>query len=417
MEKNWDAIWINACIATCEHGYGLLKHAAIAVHDQHIAWVGRMDELSDAPEVLAECVHNVEGRCITPGFIDCHTHIVYAGDRANEFEMRLQGVSYEEIARRGGGIQSTVAATRAASEEMLLEQSIKRVRALMASGVTTIEIKSGYGLDWATELKLLRVAKKIEDSLPINVYRTFLGAHTIPLEYRENPDRYVDLICEEMIPKVAEDHLAQAVDVFCEKIAFNLQQTERIFQAAKQYGLAIKCHAEQLSDSGAANMAAKYQALSVDHLEYVSKAGVEAIGEAGTVAVLLPGAFYFLRETKLPPLDLLRQYQVPIAIASDSNPGTSPVLSLLLIMNMACTLFRLTPEEALIGVTRQAAKAVGLQASHGTLAAGKRADFAVWNVRHPMVLAYDMGAPHSLHQLIRAGAPVTDEVLPLSFSL
>ena len=387
MQKQWDAIWTHAVIATCEQGYGLLQSAVIAVKDGKIAWIGPMQSLPGAPTTLAETVHNVEGRVVTPGFIDCHTHLVYAGNRSHEFEMRLQGATYEEIARQGGGIQSTVIATRAASEDDLLQQSSKRARNLLASGVTTVEIKSGYGLDIETELKMLRVAKRIATILPLTVKCTFLGAHAVPVEYKNNADRYIDHVCHDMIPRVAQEKLAEAVDVFCEKIAFNLEQTERVFSAAKQYGLAIKCHAEQLSDMGASTLSANYQALSVDHLEHVSKDSVAAIAKSGTVAVLLPGAFYFLRETKLPPIDLLRRKQIPIAIATDSNPGTSPVTSLLLMLNMACTLFRLTPEEALLGVTQHAAKALGMANSHGSLTVGKVADIAIWDVSHPAELA------------------------------
>src|SRR3990167_3583468 len=358
---------------------------------------------SKTPDNLANHVDDMQGRCVTPGLIDCHSHIVYAGNRSNEFEMRLQGISYEEIAKQGGGIQSTVAATRNASEQELLIQSLPRAQALMASGATTIEIKSGYGLNWETEEKMLRVAKCIEEILPVTIYKTFLGAHTIPIEYRDKPNAYVDLICNEMVPLIAKEKLANAIDVFCEKIAFNLQQTERVFKAAQQHGLAIKCHSEQLSDSGSAILAAKYHALSVDHLEHVSDQGVEAIAKSKTVAVLLPGAFYFLRENKLPPIALLRQHGVPIALASDCNPGTSPILSLLLILNMACTLFRLTPQEALQGVTKYAAQALGLQTTHGTLSVGKTADFAIWNINHPAELAYYLGGS-PLYSLVKKGS-------------
>ncbi len=401
-KHQWDAIWINGLIATCEQGYGLIEKACIAVKNGKIAWLGSMHELPDSPDHLASEVFDIQGYCLTPGLIDCHTHLVYAGNRAHEFELRLNGATYEEIAHQGGGIQSTVKATRLASEKDLLQQSLIRALALMRSGATTLEIKSGYGLDWPTELKILRVAKQIEKKLSVTVSKTFLGAHTIPAEYRNNPDDYVDVICNEMIPIVATEKLAEAVDVFCEKIAFNLVQTERIFNAAKQHGLAIKCHAEQLSDSGSAALAATYHAWSVDHLEHVSRSGVKAIAQSGTVAVILPGAFYFLRETQLPPVNLLRQHHVPIAIASDCNPGTSPIMSLLCILNMACTLFRLTPEEALAGVTRHAAKALGLGKTHGTLTVGKAADFAVWDVAHPVELVYYMGG-NPLKQLIKRG--------------
>lgn len=401
-QTQWDTLWFNTLLATCEGGYGLIEQGAIAVKDGKIAWLGKERDLPGKPEGLASTVYDVQGACITPGLVDCHTHLVYAGNRANEFEQRLRGVTYEEIAKKGGGIQSTVSATRAASEDDLFDQSLERASALLASGVTTVEIKTGYGLDWPTELKMLRVAKRIQSSLPMTVKTTFLGAHTIPSEFRGKTDAYLDLVCDEMIPNVAKEKLADAVDVFCEKIAFNLEQTERVFAIAKKYGLAVKCHAEQLSDSGSAALAAKYQALSVDHLEHVSHDGVKAIAQSGTVAVLLPGAFYFIHETKSPPIHLLRQHGVPMAIATDCNPGTSPIQSLLLIMNMACTLFRLTPEEALLGVTANAAKALGLEQKHGTLTVGKTADFAVWNIKHPAELAYYMGW-NPLQQLVRSG--------------
>jgi len=407
MKHQWDSIWINGLIATCEQGYGLKEKAGIAVKNGKIAWLGAIQDLPDSPDRVATHVYDIQGRCLTPGFIDCHTHLIYAGNRAHEFELRLNGVTYEEIARQGGGIKSTVEATRNASEKELLQASLARAMALTRSGVTTLEIKSGYGLDWPTELKMLKVAKQIESILSLTISKTFLGAHTVPLEYRDNADAYIDLVCNEMIPIVAKEKLAEAVDVFCEKIAFNLEQTERVFKAAKQYGLAIKCHAEQLSDSGSAALAAKYHAWSSDHLEHVSSQGVEALAQSGSVAVLLPGAFYFLRETHLPPIDLLRQHQVPIAIASDCNPGTSPILSLLLILNMACTLFRLTPEEALAGVTRHAAKALGLEKTHGTLTVGKMGDFAIWDVSHPVELTYYLGG-NPLRQLVKKGKPIIE---------
>lgn len=388
--KRWDAIWINSTLATMEDRapYGLINNAAIAIKNGKVDWIGAT---GDASLDLADQVHDVEGRCITPGLIDCHTHLVFAGNRAKEFEMRLQGVSYEEIARSGGGIRSTVAATRAATEEELFQQSVKRAEAMIAGGVTTIEIKSGYGLDLETELKMLRVAKRIGETLPIRVFATFLGAHTVPAEFQNRADDYINYVCEEMLPAVAKENLAQAVDVFCEKIAFNLQQTEKVFAAAKKYGLAVKCHAEQLSDMGGAELAANYSALSVDHLEFLTEKSVSKLAKSGTIAVLLPGAFYYLREKQLPPVELLRAHNVPIAIATDCNPGTSPVTSLLLMMNMACTLFRLTPEEALAGVTRNAAKALGMEKTHGTLAVGKAAEFVIWDVAHPVELAYYVG--------------------------
>ena len=402
MTKQFDILWTNGVLATCEDGYGLISRGAIAIKNDKIAWVGAMHDLPGTPDTLADKVEDLQGNLVTPGFIDCHTHLVFAGNRAHEFEQRLQGVSYEEIARNGGGIQFTVAATRAATEEELFAQSLKRARGLFATGVTTMEIKSGYGLDWQTEVKMLRVAKLIEETLPVTVKRTFLGAHTIPAEYRGKADEYVELICNQMIPEIAEKKLADAVDVFCEKIAFNLEQTNHIFRTAKKFGLEVKCHSEQLSDSGSAALAAKYHALSVDHLEHASVESIKAMAKSGTVAVLLPGAFYFLRETKLPPIDLLREHGVAMAIATDCNPGTSPFTSLLLIMNMACTLFRLTPQEALAGVTKHAAKALGMAETHGTLTVGKVADFVVWDATHPVELAYYAGR-NPLLQLVKKG--------------
>lgn len=400
--KKWDSLWINATIVTCEDGYGMIEAAAIAIKDAKIAWIGPMKSLPGEPETLARRLYDVQNHCITPGFIDCHTHLVYAGNRSHEFEMRLQGATYEEIAEQGGGIQATVTATRAASEDELFIQSFKRAEALSASGVTTVEIKSGYGLDLDTELKMLRVAKRVEDMLPLTVKRTFLGAHTIPKEYKNKADDYITYLCDEVLPIVAKEKLADTVDVYCEKIGFSANQTERVFKAAQKMGFKIKCHAEQLSDMGAAALAAKYNALSVDHLEHISNAGVKAIAASGTVAVLLPGAFYFLRETKLPPIDELRKHDVPIAIATDCNPGTSPVTSLLLMLNMACTLFRLTPQEALLGVTRHAAMALGILESHGTLSVGKVADMAVWDISHPAELAYYVGG-EVLVSLVKSG--------------
>jgi imidazolonepropionase len=403
MNKPWDAIWTNGKLATCEEGHGLIDDAAIATLNGKIIWRGPMRDLpSRTPDQLASYVYDLQGALLTPGLIDCHTHIIYGGNRAQEFESRLHGASYEDIARAGGGIQSTVSETRKASSATLFQQSFKRVRALIKSGVTTIEIKSGYGLNLETELKILRVALELEKVLPVTIIKTFLGAHTIPIEYKNNRDAYVDLICNEMVPVIAKDKLADAVDVFCETIAFDLFECERIFKTARQHGLSVKCHAEQLSDSGSAALAAKYQALSVDHLEYISPSSIDAIAKSETVAVLLPGAFYFLREKQCPPIDLLRKAKIPIAIASDSNPGTSPILSLQLIMNMASTLFRLTPEEALLGVTKHAAKALGLERTHGTLTVGKVADFAIWDIHHPRELAYYAGGD-LLSMLVRHG--------------
>ncbi len=407
--KQWDAIWVNGTVATLESGaqqpFGLVTDSGLAVQAGKIAWVGKMVDLPAPAAQLAREVHDLKGKCVTPGLIDCHTHLVYGGNRSHEFELRLQGATYEAITRAGGGIRSTVTATRQVSEEELFQQSVRRAQAICAAGVTTLEIKSGYGLDLETELKMLRVAKRIEKKLHITVIKTFLGAHTVPAEYQGRAEDYVHFVCEEVLPRVAEERLAEIVDVFCENIAFDLAQTERIFQAAKKYNLAVKCHAEQLSNSGAAALAAKYQALSVDHLEFLTAQGVQALAKAGTVAVLLPGAFYFLREKQLPPIELLRKHHVPMAIATDCNPGTSPVTSLLLIMNMACTLFRLTPEEAFAGVTRHAAAALGLSAVCGTLSVGKAADFVVWDIKHPLELTYNVGL-NPCEQVIRHGVLV-----------
>lgn len=390
MMNHWDVLWTNTTLATMvgEKPYGLITNAAMAIKDGVIVWLGLMEDL---PTATAQKTYNANGRCITPGLIDCHTHLVYAGNRASEFELRLQGRTYEEIARLGGGILSTVKATREASEESLFQQSLKRASAMLAAGVTTLEIKSGYGLDLATELKMLRVIKRLRETLGITLFATFLGAHTVPPEFHGRADAYVDWICQEMIPLIVQEKLADAVDVFCETIAFSYEQTKKIFQCAKEFGLRIKCHAEQLSNSKGAMLAAEYQALSVDHLEFLSHSGVQAIKKSGTVAVLLPSAFYFLREKQLPPIELLRQHRVPIAIATDCNPGTSPTTSLPLVMNMASVLFRLTPEEVWLGVTRHAAQALGLAKERGSLAVGMAADFVVWDVEHPAEVVYAIG--------------------------
>ncbi len=401
----WDQLWIDARLATMRAGeglaYGAIEDGALAVRAGHIVWVGERDALpADAP--ADGRVHSAGGRWITPGLIDCHTHLVHAGDRAREFEMRLQGASYEDIARRGGGILSTVKATRAADESTLVDAARPRLKALMREGVTTVEIKSGYGLDRDTELRMLRVARRLGEIEPVTVVTTFLGAHALPPEYEGRADEYIDFVCDEVMPAAAKAELADAVDAFCERIGFSLAQTERVFRAARDLGLPIKLHAEQLSDSGGAELSARYGALSADHLEFVSEAAVAAMGKDGTVAVLLPGAFYFLRETRVPPLDLFRRYGVPVAIASDNNPGSSPVCSLLLMLNMACTLFRMTPEEALAGVTRNAATALGMDSTIGTLEIGKRADFVLWNVDHPAELAYHIGF-NPCHAVVRGG--------------
>lgn len=393
-QRAWDSLWMNGRIATMRPGdkpYGAVESAALAVRDGRIAWLGPMGDLPGEPRKLARDLHNVGGRWLTPGLIDCHTHLVYGGDRAHEFELRLGGATYEEIARAGGGIRSTVAATRAAGEEELLQSAGRRLESLQAEGVTVVEVKSGYGLDTESELKMLRAARTLGRRSPVTVRTTFLGAHALPPEFEGRPDAYIDMIVDAMLPAVATAGLADSVDAFCEKIAFTPAQTERVFAAAARLGLPVRLHADQLSDLGGAALAARFGALSADHLEYTSDDGVAALAAAGTVAVLLPGAFYFLRERQLPPVEKLRAARVPIAIATDSNPGSSPVTSILLMLNMACTLFRLTPEEALVGVTRHAARALGLEGTHGTLEVGKSADFAVWDIERPAELCYRIG--------------------------
>ena len=373
--------------------YGLTDDAAIAVEGQLIVWVG---PCADLPHALVDrCTkrHDCDGALVTPGFIDCHTHLVYGGDRAHEFELRLAGASYEDIARAGGGIASTVRATRAASEAQLLAQSLPRLRSLMGEGVTTVEIKSGYGLSLDHEAKMLRVARALGAQQDVSVRTAFLGAHALPPEFAGRADEYIDEVLR-MLPILQHEGLVDAVDAFCERIAFSAAQVERVFGAARELGLPVKLHAEQLGDSGGAQLAAGYGALSCDHLEWLAEEGAHAMARAGSVAVLLPGAFYFLRETRVPPVDLLRRHGVPIAVATDCNPGSSPCTSLLLMLNMACTLFGLTPHEALAGVTRNAALALGLS-DRGVLAAGLRADFVLWDVREPAQLAYAMGFnPH-----------------------
>jgi imidazolonepropionase len=389
-ENRADVLYTNARLATLADGdaggYGVDEDGAVAVRGGRIAWVGPRAE---APP--ARRVHDCGGLWLTPGLVDCHTHIVYAGNRSDEWEARLNGATYEDIARAGGGIMSTVRATRAASEDDLLNASLPRVRALLAEGVTTLEIKSGYGLDLASEAKMLRVARRVGALLPVDVCTTFLGAHALPPEYAGRADDYIDMLCGDMLPALAGQGLVDAVDAFCERIGFSHDQTARVFDVARRLGLPVKLHAEQLSDQGGAALVARHGGLSADHLEWLSPEGVAAMAQAGTVAVLLPGAYYFLRETRMPPLAQLRAAGVPLAVATDCNPGTSPMTSLLLAMNMACTLWRLTPLEALRGVTVNAARALGLLET-GTLEAGKRADFALWDIARPADLAYAIGA-------------------------
>ena len=401
----WERLWINGRLATMagDTPYGVIEGAALACEGGRIAWVGPQAALPGRPGELAQEVHDLDSRWVTPGLIDCHTHLVYGGDRAAEFELRLKGASYEEVARAGGGIVSTVKATRATDEAGLFARSAPRLAALLSEGVTTVEIKSGYGLDLAQELKQLKVARALGDAYPVTVKTSFLGAHALPPEYQGRQGDYIDLVCG-MMPAVGESGLADAVDGFCETIGFTAEETTRVFEAARRQGLPVKLHADQLSDLGGAALAARFGALSADHLEYTSDAGAAALAKAGTVAVLLPGAFYVLRETKQPPVDALRRASAAIALATDCNPGSAPVTSLLLMLNMGCTLFRLTPEEALAGVTRQAAKALGMGATHGTLEVGKAADFAIWEIERPAELAYRVGF-NPLAQVVRGGEP------------
>ncbi|MDR6207237.1 MULTISPECIES: imidazolonepropionase [Paraburkholderia] len=380
-----------------------LPDAAIAVENGTIAWLGASADLP--AQYAAWPREELHGAWVTPGLVDCHTHLVYGGQRADEFAQRLAGVSYEEIARQGGGIVSTVRATRDATEQALFDQSAARLEPLLAEGVTAIEIKSGYGLDLDSERKMLRVARELGERYPVSVYTTFLGAHALPPEFAGRADAYIDEVCNTMLPALADEGLVDAVDVFCERIGFSLEQSERVFNAAARYKLPVKMHAEQLSNGGGTALAARHRALSADHLEFLDEAGVAAMKEAGTVAVLLPGAYYFIRETQLPPLDLLRRYEVPIAISTDSNPGTSPATSLLLMMNMATTLFRMTVPEVLKGVTSNAARALGKADRHGSLEAGRAADFAVWSADSLAELAYWIGRP-LCSRVVRAGETV-----------
>lgn len=393
METNWDCLLLDCRLATlADNGqpYGRIDDAAIAWKDGLVAFAGPRDELPGAPESLAREVESLQGVWITPGLIDCHTHLVFAGDRAQEFEQRLNGASYEEVARAGGGINSTVRRTRAASAESLLAQSLPRARALLADGVTTLEIKSGYGLDLDSERKMLQVARRIGEELGVGVRTTFLGAHALPPEYSGNQSAYVNEVCIHMMPALASEGLVDAVDAFCEKIGFTPSETRRVLETAQGLGIPVKLHADQLSDLHGAALVAEFRGLSADHIEYTGTDGVKAMAEAGTVAVLLPGAFHVLRETRLPPIAALRDHGVAMAVSTDLNPGTSPLLSLRLAMSLACTLFRLTPEEALRGTTVHAARALGL-GDRGRLAVGLRADLCVWDIVEPAELCYWLG--------------------------
>lgn len=388
----WDRLWIGADLATLDGdiGIGHIASGAIAVRDGRIAWIGREEQLSTFEWSAAEEI-DARGLWITPGLIDCHTHLVYAGDRSHEFAARQNGATYEEIARRGGGILSTVRATRDATEASLLVQSRQRARALRDEGVTTLEIKSGYGLDLETELKMLRVARQIGIDLDVSVVTTFLGAHTVPPEFAGRADDYVATLCDEMLPEAQRQGLVDGVDAFCERIAFSPAQTRRIFSTARQLGLPLRLHADQLSDLSGAALASEFGALSADHLEHASSESLEKMAAHGVVAGLLPGAYYYLRESKLPPIEQLRRLRIPIAVATDCNPGTSPIASLLLVMNMACVIFGLTTDEALRAVTCNAARGLGLSHDRGCLRAGMRADLAIWRLRHPEQLCSEIG--------------------------
>jgi imidazolonepropionase len=396
-----DRVWRGARLATmaAPPGLGIVDKGLLAATDGRIVYAGAE---ADAPAFEAAETIDCEDRWITPGLVDCHTHIVYGGNRAHEFELRLAGATYDEISRAGGGIVSTMRATRSESEDQLLAAARRRVESLMRDGVTTLEIKSGYGLDTESEMKSLRVARRLGEILPLSVVTTFLGAHALPPEAKGDKDAYIADVCDRQMPAVAKAGLADAVDAFCESIAFSPEQTARVFEAARRLGLPVKLHAEQLTTLGGTELAARFGALSADHLEHADEKGIAALAKAGTVAVLLPGAFYFLRETQKPPVDLLRKHGVPIAISSDSNPGTSPLTSLLLTMNMAATFFRLTVDECLLAVTRHAAKALGRLEHVGSLEAGKSCNLAIWDIERPAELVYRIGFT-PLHQRIWKG--------------
>ncbi|MBP5123129.1 imidazolonepropionase [Pseudomonas protegens] len=397
-------LWQHCNVASMASGvYSIIEDAAMVTSGAHIEWIGRR---SEAPAGDYAQVNDLAGAWVTPGFIDCHTHTVFGGNRSGEFEQRLQGVSYAEIAAAGGGIASTVRATRAATEEELFGSARKRLLSLLRDGVTSVEIKSGYGLDLASERKILRVIRRLGEELPVSVRSTCLAAHALPPEYAERSDAYIEHICSEMLPALAAEGLVDAVDAFCEYLAFSPEQVERVFIVAQQLGLPVKLHAEQLSSLHGSSLAARYHALSADHLEFMTEEDAIAMAASGTVAVLLPGAFYFLRETQLPPMEALRKHGVKIAVASDLNPGTSPALSLRLMLNMACTCFRMTPEEALAGVTLHAAQALGMEKTHGSLEVGKVADFVAWQIDRPADLAYWLGGDLE-KRVVRHGVEVT----------
>lgn len=389
QQRNCDHLWYGADIVTMRDGrYNIIENGAIAVEGQQIVWIGPYQE---AGQFIPRRTTDFGGGIVTPGLVDCHTHLVFGGDRSHEFEQRLNGVSYSEIAAAGGGILSTVRATRESSLAQLVSSARHRLDVLLAEGVTTVEIKSGYGLEIASELRMLQAIRQLGQQVPAQIKATCLAAHAVPPEYKHTPDEWVDVICGELLPQVAAGQLADAVDAFCEYLAFTPAQVEKVFHAAQQLGLPVKLHAEQLSSLGGGALAARFNALSADHLEYATESDVAAMSQSGTVAVLLPGAFYLLRETQRPPVALFRQYGVPMALASDANPGTSPALSLRLMLNMGCTLFGMTPEEALAGVTLHGARALGLAATHGSLEPGKLADFVHWPLERPAELVYWLG--------------------------
>lgn len=408
LDQVWDRLWVNVRLATMRErqaNYGVVENGAIAVKGPYITYAGSMADLPARPELCAHQLIDGERLWVTPGLIDCHTHLVYAGNRAHEFEMRLEGASLEQIARSGGGMRSTIQATRRASEDELLKASAPRLEQMLQYGVTTVEIKSGYGLETEAELRQLRVARRLETLYPVSVRTAFLGAHAIPTEFDGQPDRYLDLIIEDMLPRVAAEQLAETVDCFMEQFAFDHKQTQRLFKAAERYGFDRVLHADQLTDSEGAALAAHYECLAAAHLEHASEDGVGAMARAGTVAVLLPGSFYFLRERNLPPIHELRMFGGRMAVATDCNPGSAPLTSILTAMNFACVLFRLTPQEALAGVTREAAHALGMARTHGTLDIGKVADLCFWDVNRPGELAYALGAA-PLVSVVKEGVTV-----------
>ncbi|WP_455865170.1 imidazolonepropionase [Pantoea agglomerans] len=401
-ELRCDSLWYGADIVTMQEGkYSIIPNGAIAVRQDRIVWIGPWKE---AKHIRADIHNKLDGGIITPGFVDCHTHLVFGGDRSHEFEQRLNGVSYSEIAAQGGGIISTVTATRKASLEELVASASWRLERLLAEGVTTVEIKSGYGLDQESELRMLKAIRQLAKIHPVQIRSTCLAAHATPPEFKSDPDGWITLICEQLLPQVAREKLADAVDAFCEHLAFSPAQVTRVFEAAQRLGMPVKLHAEQLSSLGGSSLAAKFNALSADHLEYATEADVAAMAASGTVAVLLPGAFYLLREKQVPPVALFRQYKVPMALASDANPGTSPALSLRLMLNMGCTLFGMTPEEALAGATLHGARALGLADTQGSLETGKYADFVHWPLKRPAELVYWLGGQLPCQVIFRGEA-------------